>query len=440
MDGLDEQLPATPAGRQLVWVLENLRTGFVEVSDGEVEDRFAPTFLRAVPAPLFRGTGRQIAEALKGFGVERIEAETSPMQLVAVIGLPDGEKYRASIIVQEDPPNRIEGLLIQLAHDLRAEPAARTWEEFLGKLKDAAPEVAFLAAEVVNGEIVPIREWKPDVQLAIGSAFKLYVLGALAREVEEGRVAWTEKIPIQPELKSWPSGEMRELEDGTEFSVQHYAEQMISVSDNTATDHLLHRVGRERVEEFQTEMGHSKPVLNQPFLSTREMSIIKARQLRQFMELDAAGKRRMLGAEIADMDLPALDPVAEPWSDPRYIQEVEWFASANDLARAMAKLKDLSGRLGLEPLRKILSINPGAPFDKYAWTYIGYKGGSEPGVLNMTWLLGRLDERWFVLTATLNSTEGPVQVSQLLWLMLSAGALLVMHRKSSRRGLFRKKS
>jgi hypothetical protein len=40
------------------------------------------------------------------------------------------------------------------------------------------------------------------------------------------------------------------------------------------------------------------------------------------------------------------------------------------------------------------------------WPYVGFKGGSEPGVLNMTYLLRRDDDKWFVVTLGFNAAEG----------------------------------
>ncbi len=57
--------------------------------------------------------------------------------------------------------------------------------------------------------------------------------------------------------------------------MQQVAADMISISDNTAADHLLRLVGRERVESYQTTMGHSMPALNIPFPTTRELFILK---------------------------------------------------------------------------------------------------------------------------------------------------------------------
>ena len=49
---------------------------------------------------------------------------------------------------------------------------------------------------------------------------------------------------------------------------------MITVSDNTATDHLMDLVGREAVEQIQLEMGHSEPTVNVPYPTTRELTIL----------------------------------------------------------------------------------------------------------------------------------------------------------------------
>jgi hypothetical protein len=49
-----------------------------------------------------------------------------------------------------------------------------------------------------------------------------------------------------------------------------------------------------------------------------------------------------------------------------------------------------------------LAVNAGMPVDIVRWPYVGFKGGSEPGVLQPTWLLRRSDDRWFVLAITLD--------------------------------------
>jgi beta-lactamase class A len=208
--------------------------------------------------------------------------------------------------------------------------------------------------------------------------------------------------------------------------VRYFAEQMISISDNTAADHLLAHLGRENVEDYQARMGHSNPALNEPFLSTREMFTIKlaltAENIQRYVDANPAERRRQLTDEIDPLTVTTAQ--ANGWTRPRSIDTVEWFASAADLCRAMSSLKALSEQPGLEPVRSILAINPGVPFDPAVWTYIGYKGGSEPGVLNLTWLLQRADGRWFVVTAGLNDPAKNIDTNGAVTLLQSAADLL----------------
>jgi hypothetical protein len=60
----------------------------------------------------------------------------------------------------------------------------------------------------------------------------------------------------------------------------------------------------------------------------------------------------------------------------------------------------------MERVGSILRKNPGIPHDPKVWKSVGFKGGSEPGVMTLTLLLERTDGRWFVLSAGwTNETE-----------------------------------
>ena len=72
----------------------------------------------------------------------------------------------------------------------------------------------------------------------------------------------------------------------------------------------------------------------------------------------------------------------------------------------------------------ILSINPGVPFDEVVWPFVGYKGGSEPGVLAVSWLLERNDGRLFFLAGILNDGVALIDQSRAIFL-ISVGADLL---------------
>jgi len=82
--------------------------------------------------------------------------------------------------------------------------------------------------------------------------------------------------------------------------------------------------------------------------------------------------------------------------------DIEWFASPEDLCGVLATL---GARASFEPasqLLKILGLSSGIAFDGSQWSYAGFKGGSEPGVLNASWLLRHVSGAWFSVVVTLN--------------------------------------
>ena len=64
---------------------------------------------------------------------------------------------------------------------------------------------------------------------------------------------------------------------------------------------------------------------------------------------------------------------------------------------------------------KIMAINPALPPSVTGkWEYIGFKGGSETGVLNMTWLLADSQGRERMLTLSWSNTAKAVETQTLL--------------------------
>jgi hypothetical protein len=199
---------------------------------------------------------------------------------------------------------------------------------------------------------------------------------------------------------------------------------MISRSDNTATDHLLFLLGRERVEQQVARMGTKDAARNQPFLSTAEMFRLKgdpAGKFRgEYLRKDLAGRRALLAGPVAAVPLARV----ESYSKPTAIDALEWFASAQDLGRALVWLRDHTAAPGTALGRGLLAVNPGLALSKERWRYLGYKGGSEPGVLTMSWLLESQQHEWFVLAAVWNDDKAPVDIERLTPLLLRAAELL----------------
>lgn len=336
-------------------------------------DRFAASFLAHVPAP-------QITQIIAG-----LRREQGP--LVGVDAAGDGfslrfARARIPAHISLDADGRIVGLWFGLAEaegDVDAHVAA---------IKALPGRTSML----VTRDGHPLVAHEAATPLAVGSAAKLAVLLAVKRAVAQSRFAWDTVVKLAPTWKSLASGQLQDWPDGAPLTIATLAHLMISVSDNTATDALIRLVGREAVEALSPR--------NMPFLTTRELFILKAGEsveLRaQWRDGDAVRRRAIL-ERIADAPLPpphTLSPTPTP--------DVEWFMTAEELCGLLDATADLPS----------VGIN-GGPVERRDWLRVAYKGGSDVGALNLSSRLTDADGRVHCVVATWNG-DGALEENKLL--------------------------
>ncbi|CAN5838744.1 hypothetical protein BH20CHL4_BH20CHL4_16400 [soil metagenome] len=419
-------IPDTPAGAQLEWALEQVNNGGTSLTERRIEDRFAPEFLAGLPPAQIIDVLRYYVAPAGPMDIARFEGGVTNERANALLSTPS-RLWRVTLSVEPGDPHRINELYCEPAVAPGAPgTSTRSWSSIKNRFSTLAPQTSFIAAEITGDGCSPLARVNADEPLAIASSFKVYVLGELADQVDHGQAAWDELLEINPDLISLPNGEMRYQSAGEEFPLSHYAEQMISNSDNTATDHLIGRLGREAVEQSFASMGHDHPELNTPLLMTREWFAIKMR----FSDRDIR-RYKLAGEEtrreiIQNMAIPNANTLAEwePWLAFRAIDTIEWFASASDICDAMTSLHQIGQRDDMAPVLNALSLQPGITFDPDDWAYVGYKGGYETGVRSDVWLLQRTDGRWFVMAGIINNTQAEIDHYGLTGLMIASADLL----------------
>ncbi len=119
-----------------------------------------------------------------------------------------------------------------------------SWDQFAASRGSLAAFSSFIALEVSEKGTLLHAGANESMPLAIGSASRLYVLGALARAVEMGAATWGDKLAIRDDWKSRPGRGFQNEPAGAEFTLRESAERMVSASDNTAADHLVLGLGR----------------------------------------------------------------------------------------------------------------------------------------------------------------------------------------------------
>jgi beta-lactamase class A len=368
---------------------------------------FTPEFLAQVPPAQMRAIAQQVVAQYGAVrGLERLEAG-SPQSGVIHVGL-ERAVLSIQIVVEPQPPNRIGGLLITGA-DMRGDSLAA----IVGEIRALPGEKTVAVARLADGPPAMLASLDPERPLAIGSAFKLFILAELNRQIGAGQRHWSDVVTL--DRHSIPSGTLQTWPLGSQLTLHTLAALMISVSDNTAADMLLHTLGRENVEHMMETIGVANAARDRPLISTLEMAAIKtgpATAFNLWQQADEAGRRRLLATDYANIDASSID-IARFTGNPLHL-EVEYYASGADLVRVM----DWFRRNGDDTAKAILAINSGlGPQLRGELAYIGFKGGSEPGVLNLTWLVRNRAGAWQAITGSWNNPGAPLDEQRFIGLI-----------------------
>lgn len=390
---------------------------------GAYDQFFSDEFQRQVPKAQFDAISAQLKTALGPIvGVQSV-SPVSPHGATVVIAFRDGTATMR-IAVDSAAPHRVEGLLITGTSTPQA-----SLDEVLGRLSSLPGSTSFALARLGGKEPELLRQHNANQPAAVGSAFKLIILAELVRAVDAGERKWTDVATLDG--NPLPGGAYTQSPKGTAVTLKDLAARMISVSDNSATDILLHHLGRERVEAMLPRVGIKDPAGMRPFLSTLELFKLKSVQGgalgARYAALNEAGRRAMLAREVRAEPIEAIDPKLFQDGRPIMIDKLEWFASAADMVRVMDWLRRNTERDATG--RTILGLNPGiggAAAD--GWQYVGYKGGSEPGVINMTLLLKAKDGGWYALASSWNNPQAAVSDLEFASLVSRAAELSVPGR------------
>jgi hypothetical protein len=385
-------------------------------STGDPNAVFAGSFLANVPVAEVR---RLSAQLVGQYGpVQRVKAVNTVSGETGVVFI-DYEKaiLRFDMTIAADPPHQVIGLIVS-----GVDPRDATPSLLVKDFKALDGESAVLILPLGSGSTIPVLAYNADKPMALGSSFKLWILAELARATAARERTWRDVIPIG--AASLPSGITQKWPKGTAMTLQSLATLMISISDNTATDTLLSTLGRERVDAMVGVTGHTTPSLTLPILATREAFALKmngSADLRDaWIRGDVAARRTLLKAQanrltLANINLPELG------AGPRHIDTIEWFASPADMARTLNWLRLRGGSTALD----IIAVNPGtSEGDAARFAYLGFKGGSEPGVIALNYLVQNKAGKWFAVTGSWNNQNTGVNHDRFYALMLRALALV----------------
>lgn len=295
------------------------------------------------------------------------------------------------------------------------EPATGNVEKAARAALETLPgKTAFVFAEITDEGPKPLFGVRADEDFAVGSSFKLWIFGTLADQVNTAHERLENTMLLERELQGPPHSEMAEWPVGSPVTLYTLALKMISISDNTATDHLIYLLGRRAIEHQMSVMGDTKPQLNLPLLTTREMAMLRDKSAgmpaREYNKLDEAGKRKFLAEHFSGtVDYDKLD------FDTAAYDQAEWYAAPMDMARAMEWIyRHTTADKPAHLMRAILAIDPKLDYDRAKWKFVGFKGGSEAQLLAGNWLLESAAGKWYTFHVFYNNPTGKADPEALI--------------------------
>ncbi len=329
------------------------------------EAQFTENFLQAVSLEQIKQIITQITEQLGSY--QKVSRKAPDFIVIF-------EKGKATARIVLDDSGKIEGLfftdLVPKVIDMK--DAIKDFDMLQDKTS-----LFVLSFDPQLGDTQILVEIDGDEPLAVGSSFKLAILVNLQDKISKGELAWSDVIKLKPQWKSLPSGILQDWPNDSQLTLESLAALMISVSDNTATDSIIGILGTETIENFLMDRGIER---NKPFLNTRTFFTLKAEENADLLQSYLKGnstQRANIISESLERNLPELSDL---FTEGKPVAlEVEWFFSTRELCEFMREIQYLP----------FLSINSGVA-DREAWQRVAFKGGSEPGVVNLTsWLVAK---------------------------------------------------
>jgi len=198
----------------------------------------------------------------------------------------------------------ILAMLAMLAMPGQAQPAQPAHRDQLAtKFRTDLQRLATAASGVVGISVIDLSSGQRfDVNESLifpqGSAIKIPILIELFRRADRGELKLADRLPVQRNNQVGGSGLLQYFSDGgSELSLHDLAIAMIVLSDNSATNVLIDRLGMQRVSQTMAEMGAGQTMLQRKMIRPEESA-------RGNENLSTPKEAADVMARIARCDLP----------------------------------------------------------------------------------------------------------------------------------------
>ncbi|MDQ3322434.1 MAG: class A beta-lactamase-related serine hydrolase, partial [Acidobacteriota bacterium] len=188
-------------------------------------------------------------------------------------------------------------------------------EKIKAELANFSGKVWIYAKNLDTGKDYALRA---DGQVRTASTIKLPIMAEVFHQVAAGKLKWTDEIVLTKEKKQGGSGILSEFSDNTKIDLQTALHLMIVVSDNTATNLILDKIGADNVNDFAESLklnqtrslrkigggGEAKILTEQPLYKTFGLGASSPKDMVRLLEMLERGE--IVSREASDKMLSIL--------------------------------------------------------------------------------------------------------------------------------------
>ena len=245
---------------------------------------------------------------LAGPAVQRGELTLPPW--LTQPGSPPTEETGAAS--QAQPPQRAKRSaslgLFQTKNELKA--LSERWKQLAAGEPDLTVSAFMLVLD--DGRYAQLA---PDTALPAASAIKTPILLVTLEELDAGKLSWNEPLTLTKPVVGGGAGWMASKPLGTRFPTHEVATEMIRVSDNTATNLLIERLGgKDALNARFNTLGLSATAVNNWLPDLKGTNTTSARDLARSIALVDTGEalsirsrdlfREVMGTSVTNTLLP----------------------------------------------------------------------------------------------------------------------------------------
>jgi beta-lactamase class A len=148
-------------------------------------------------------------------------------------------------------------------------PAATTDQRIQEAIKSFPGNVSLYAKNLDTGATYQLRG---DDPVPTASTIKLPIMIELFAEAEAGKLDWNQKLTLTEQDKTPGSGVLTEFSGGDAFPIRDLMHLMIVVSDNTATNLILDRIGGNAVNARMAQLGLAQTAVMRKIMQGKKIS------------------------------------------------------------------------------------------------------------------------------------------------------------------------